>query len=169
MENEKVLTDHEIQYIVNSLPDGEWTAKERMMRDIGVGMGLKIARDKGYISPPTLNIGKGEPVAWMRPKISPLVPESVCTAWSKGNGTGWKDHTIPLYTNAHTKTVTVDNTGRPATLVVHDEKHEPVFTESEVKAMLHDMRSWIDPDDGEEGNAWAVRAKLHGIILDPAK
>lgn len=52
-----------------------------------------------------------------------------------------------------------------ATLVIGDER---VFTESEVRAMLHDMRSWISPDDGEEGRMWETRAKLHGIVLDPA-
>lgn len=45
---------------------------------------------------------------------------------------------------------------------------ERLFTESQVKAMLHDMRSWISPDDGEEGRMWETRAKLHGIVLDPA-
>ena len=52
-----------------------------------------------------------------------------------------------------------------ATLVIGDER---VFTESEVQAILHDMRSWISPDDGEEGRMWETRAKLHGIVLDPA-
>jgi hypothetical protein len=54
------------------------------------------------------------------------------------------------------------------TVVVHQGDIERVFTESEVKAILHDMRSWIDPDDGEEGRMWETRAKLHGIVLDPA-
>ncbi len=48
------------------------------------------------------------------------------------------------------------------------ESIEHSFTYSEVKAMLEDMRAWIDPDDGEEGNMWATRAKLYGINLDPA-
>jgi len=54
------------------------------------------------------------------------------------------------------------------TVVVHSGKTERVFTESEVKAILHDMRSWISPDDGEEGRMWETRARLHGIVLDPA-
>lgn len=45
---------------------------------------------------------------------------------------------------------------------------EPVYTHSEVRAILHDMRSWISPDDGEEGRMWETRAKSHGIVLDPA-
>lgn len=57
---------------------------------------------------------------------------------------------------------------KASTLVVHDGLHERVFTESEVKAILHDMRAWISPDDGEEGRMWETRAKLHGIVLDPA-
>jgi hypothetical protein len=51
-----------------------------------------------------------------------------------------------------------------ATLVIG----EKAYAESEVKAILHDMRSWISPDDGEEGRMWETRAKLHGIVLDPA-
>lgn len=56
----------------------------------------------------------------------------------------------------------------PATLVIHEWERERVFTESEVRAILHDMRSWISPDDGEEGRMWETRAKSHGIVLDPA-
>lgn len=48
------------------------------------------------------------------------------------------------------------------------ESIERSFTHAEVKTVLEDMRSWISPDDGEEGNMWAERAKMHGIILDPA-
>ena len=51
-----------------------------------------------------------------------------------------------------------------ATLVIG----EKAYAESEVKAILHDMSSWISPDDGEEGRMWETRAKLHGIVLDPA-
>ena len=57
---------------------------------------------------------------------------------------------------------------REATLVVHKGKSERLFTASEVQAILHDLRSWISPDDGEEGRMWETRAKLHGIVLDPA-
>ena len=52
-----------------------------------------------------------------------------------------------------------------ATLVVGKER---VFTETEVRAMLMDMRAWLDCDDWKEGNRWAQRATKHGITLpDP--
>ena len=40
-----------------------------------------------------------------------------------------------------------------------------VWTEGEVMAMMMDMRAWISPDDGEEGNMWSTRAALHGFNL----
>lgn len=46
----------------------------------------------------------------------------------------------------------------------YGKKHERVYTESEVKAILHDMRSWISPDDGEEGRMWENRQTLIGVL-----
>lgn len=60
------------------------------------------------------------------------------------------------------------NHTKATTLVIHSGLPEPVYTHSEVRAILHDMRSWISPDDGEEGRMWETRAKSHGIVLDPA-
>ena len=55
-----------------------------------------------------------------------------------------------------------------ATLTIFDGPRKRLFTEDEVRAILHDMRDWIGPDDGEEGRVWETRAKRHGITLDPS-
>lgn len=82
--------------------------------------------------------------------------------YALGNGAGYCDFwegECPAVSQIHT---------RIATLVIHEWERERVYTESEVRAILHDMRSWISPDDGEEGRMWETRAKSHGIVLDPA-
>ena len=83
--------------------------------------------------------------------------------------TGWTEAGIDMHPGSMSASLTIDANKRPHSLpcvvVIGDER---VFTESEVKAILEDMRGWLNPDDGEEGNAWATRAKIHGIDLDPA-
>ena len=54
-------------------------------------------------------------------------------------------------------------TANKATLVIHGEKHERVFTESEVKAMINAMAEACD--------LAPIHYKVvgeHGIVLDPA-
>ena len=55
------------------------------------------------------------------------------------------------------------------TVVVHDDKAERVFTESEVRAMLEDMRN--DPLTDELQRSCVIEpiAAKHGIALDPAQ
>ena len=65
----------------------------------------------------------------------------------------------------------VAGTQKASTLVVHGEKHERVFTESEVRAIMEHM---LDDKWFMHGTAEAreekIRhmAKTHGIVLDPA-
>lgn len=78
------------------------------------------------------------------------------TGYELGNGGGWAEFS---------EDGKEEFGDVPCTLVT---THERLFTESEVRAILHDMRSWISPDDGEEGRMWETRARSHGIVLDPA-
>ena len=52
--------------------------------------------------------------------------------------------------------------------MVHKGKSERVFTESEVQAILHDMRSWISPDDGEDGQGEHFRFDVQPFAFAPA-
>lgn len=73
-----------------------------------------------------------------------------------------------------------ENGSIPATLVIHEDKHERVFTESEVRAILVDFsRAKNDPGRFVKRNPhwwlgdWEKAAqdeamKAHGIVLDPA-
>lgn len=55
-----------------------------------------------------------------------------------------------------------------ATLVVHDsDKHERVFTASEVRAMLEDMRNDPLTDELQRSGVIEPIAAKHGIALDP--
>ena len=53
-------------------------------------------------SPPTLHIGMGEPVAWMHEDSHACMPD-----FSKKTG-GAAKYSIPLFANAHTKAVSID-------------------------------------------------------------
>lgn len=56
-----------------------------------------------------------------------------------------------------------------ATLVMHGgKKHERVFTESEVRAMLEDMRNDPLTDELQRSGVIEPIAAKHGIALDPA-
>lgn len=54
---------------------------------------------------------------------------------------------------------------RAVTVAVHDGKHERVFTESEVRAMVREMVEGVAA--GEELTLETIAAK-HGVLLDPA-
>lgn len=56
---------------------------------------------------------------------------------------------------------------REATLVVHEGKAERVFTESEVRAMLEDMRNDPLTDELQRSGVIEPIAAKHGIALDP--
>lgn len=59
----------------------------------------------------------------------------------------------------------VGGTQKASTLVVHGDKHERVYTESEVRAMVKEMVQSVCA--GEELTQEAIAAK-HGIVLDPS-
>lgn len=65
---------------------------------------------------------------------------------------------------------------RPATLVLHDGKHEPVFTASEVRAMLIELRKELEANCRWQNrveviSASAMRQAFHRpdiLSIDPA-
>lgn len=59
---------------------------------------------------------------------------------------------------------------REATLVIQEsDKAERVFTESEVRAMLEDMRNDPLTDELQRSGVIEPIAAKHGIVLDPAE
>ena len=60
-----------------------------------------------------------------------------------------------------------DYINKPCTVVIHEGKPERVFTESEVKAMLSELKQ--SPDLHTE-TTWTIKsvAERHDIVLDPA-
>lgn len=63
-------------------------------------------------------------------------------------------------------------TDAPATVVIHEgrHKHERVFTESEVRAIIMDVLAQCFPDGEADGSHNDVVTAFggHGIVLDPA-
>lgn len=61
-----------------------------------------------------------------------------------------------------------DYINKPCTVVIHEGKPERVFTESEVRAMLEDMRNDPLTDELQRSGVIEPIAAKHGIVLDPA-
>ena len=57
-----------------------------------------------------------------------------------------------------------ENGCTPATLLMHEEKHEPVFTQTEVRAMF----IALSQKPGVSWQSLLKVAKEHDVVLDPA-